>query len=237
MSRLWRFASVGVVASLAVVTSCAGGHGPTGTVQRADHVIVRGNATVDGAAFDAKWVGAVVVRNGLVTPCQNSLDPVANGHYAVTVLSDAKSSGCGVPGARIVLWTFANHKILFSTNSVAWPRRGGTATFATRYSTASPAGVAPVTAEFTGGVFRGSDRLPPGTRVEAYVGGTRCGVASVRSTSNFDGYVLSVVGPDSVAGCTRGAPLTFRINGRPAAGTNAVNTPPGQQAALDLTLP
>jgi hypothetical protein len=28
--------------------------------------------------------------------------------------------------------------------------------------------------------------------------------------------------------------LTFRIDGRPAADTSVVNTPPGQQAALDL---
>jgi hypothetical protein len=38
-----------------------------------------------------------------------------------------------------------------------------------------------------------------------------------------------------IAGCTRGATLTFRIDGLPAVET-AVNTPPGQNAALDLTV-
>jgi len=102
----------------------------------------------------------------------------------------------------------------------------------------TPAGAAPTTAQFTGGVFRRDGRqLPPGTRVEAYVGGTRCGVASVRRASSYTTeYILAVVGPDSVSGCTRGAHLTFRINGRPAADTSVANTPPGQQNSLNLTL-
>ena len=58
----------------------------------------------------------------------------------------------------------------------------------------------------------------------------------MRSSTGFSGYILSVVGPESIAGCGRGAPLTFRIDGRPAADTNVVNTPPGQQESLDLTL-
>ncbi|HEY7949017.1 MAG TPA: hypothetical protein VID75_15145 [Acidimicrobiales bacterium] len=235
-----------MLASVTTVASCAGGSGsarstssspPTAVQRGGGRVIVQGNATVDGATFDARWVGAVVLRRGLVTPCQESLPPVTNGHYAVPVFSDAESSGCGAPGARIVLWTFVNQKILHSTNSVTWPHKGGAVTFTARYAAADPAGAAPVTAEFTGGVFRGSERLPPGTRVEAYVGGTRCGIASVRNTPSFAGYILAVVGPDSVAGCTRGAPLAFRINGRSATGTNVVNSPPGPQAALDLQLP
>jgi hypothetical protein len=64
--------------------------------------------------------------------------------------------------------------------------------------------------------------LPPGARVEAYAGAVRCGVASVRRTGNFSGYVLYVVGPDSVIGCDRDATLTFRIDGKPAVQT-AIN--------------
>ena len=78
--------------------------------------------------------------------------------------------------------------------------------------------------------------MPPGTRVEAYVGDTRCGVASTRRSGNFTGYILDVVGPEAIAGCTRGATLTFRIDGVPASET-ALNKPPGQSAALDLTVP
>ena len=53
----------------------------------------------------------------------------------------------------------------------------------------------------------------PGAKVEAFVGGTRCGLASVRESEGF-------------VGCTTGAPLRFRIDGQTAAPTAAVNTPP-----------
>jgi hypothetical protein len=46
---------------------------------------------------------------------------------------------------------------------------------------------------------------------------------------------LSVVGPDSIPGCTRGGTITFRVNGRPALDT-AVNEP-GSTGRLDLTVP
>jgi hypothetical protein len=203
-----------------------------------DRVVVRGDATLDGAPFDARWVGAVILKDGLVTPCQRTLPPVANGRYTITVLADTESSGCGAPGAEIVLWTYAGDKIVFSTNTIAWPGNGRKKTFAARYSASTPAGAAPVTAQFNGGVFGSGGRpLPAGTRVDAYVRDTRCGTASVRSSPGFNGYILSVVGPESIAGCERGAPLTFRIDGRPAADTNVVNTPPGQRESLDLTLP
>jgi hypothetical protein len=199
---------------------------------------VSGTAALDGAPFDSRWVGAVVLRSGLVTPCQDALPPVSNGRYSVTVFSERAASGCGAPGAQIVLWTFADEKILYSTNALPWPQNGHDATFMAQYSTSAPAGAAPVVAQFTGGAF-GSDgrELPPGTTVEAYVGATRCGVASVRKGDGFTGYVLSVVGPDSMIGCTRGAVLTFRIDGQVARPTDAVNAPPGQQEALDLQLP
>jgi hypothetical protein len=48
-----------------------------------------------------------------------------------------------------------------------------------------------------------------------FVGNTRCGIASIRRTGSFYGYTIAVAGPDSIAGCERGAPLTFRINGWP----------------------
>jgi hypothetical protein len=210
---------------------------PTPVAGASDRVVVRGEARLDGNPFDSRFVGAVVLKAGLVTPCQHILPPVANGRYTVTVLAETESSGCGAPGAQIVLWTFARNKILFSTNAVPWPGNGRVTTFAARYSTSAPAGAAPTTAQFTGGVFGADDQpLPPGTRIDAYVGDTRCGTASVRRSTDFTGYVLSVVGPDSIAGCTRGATLTFRINGRAAVHTRVVNTPPGQRESLDLTL-
>jgi hypothetical protein len=199
--------------------------------------VVSGDALVDGAPFDSSSMGAVILRAGLVTACQDVLPRVANGRYTITVLADTESSGCGAPGARIVLWTFANNRIMYSTDAVAWPGNGATTTFAALYSTSAPAGAAPALAGFQGNVRDAhGEQLPAGTRVDAYVGDTRCATASLRITDDFTGYILDVVGPESIAGCARGATLTFRIDGRPAAPTTAVNTPPGQRDSLDLTL-
>jgi pimeloyl-ACP methyl ester carboxylesterase len=189
----------------------------------AGRVLVRGGLTLDGAPFDARFLGAVVRRDGLITPCQYTLPSVDDGRYEITVLADEESSGCGAPGAQIFLWTFARNQKLYSRESVAWPGNGGTTNFDASFSASAPVGGAPPTSEFAGEVYnRDGERLPPGTRVEAYVDDVRCGVASVRRTGSFSGYILAVVGPDSVTGCDRGAALTFRIDGQPAAET-AVN--------------
>ena len=173
----------------------------------------------------------------LVTACQGRLPPVERGRFEIPVLAAPEATGCGFDGARIVLWTFVDDQTLYSTNTVAWPGNGRTASFDAAFSTTAPQGAAPVIAGFQGEVVRRDGRqLPPGTRVEAYVGDTRCGIASTRRAGNFSGYILDVVGPDAIAGCTRGARLTFRVDGLPAVET-AVNTPPGRTAALDLTVP
>jgi len=200
-----------------------------------DRVVARGRVTLDGVPFDARWLGAVVRRAGLTTPCQYTLSRVTNGEYEITVLAEGEASGCGAPGADVVLWTFASDEQLFSRETMRWPGDGGTARFDATFSTATPQGAVPPTSDFAGEVFdRRGRQLSPGTRVEAYVQGTRCGVASVRRTGNFSGYSLSVVGPDSVAGCKRGAALTFRVNGRVVADTT-VNQPSGHDS-FDLTL-
>jgi hypothetical protein len=201
-----------------------------------DRVVVRGSLTLDGAPFDARFLGAVVRRNGLITPCQSTLPSVEGGRYEITVVADAEQSGCGVQGAEILLWTNVQNQTLYSREAVAWPGNGGTTSFDASFSPSAPNGAAPPRLEVGGEVFERDGRhLPPGTRIEAYVGNTRCGVATVRRTGSFSGYSLDVVGPDSVPGCDRGATLTFRINGRPAANT-AVNEP-GRGSSLDLTLP
>jgi pimeloyl-ACP methyl ester carboxylesterase len=213
------------------------GSGAEAVPGAADRVTVRGTATLDGRAFDAQFLGAVVLRGGLVTACQGALPRVARGRFEIPVLAATEASGCGAPGARIVLWAFVGDQTLYSTNAFAWPAGARTASVAPTFSTAAPQGAAPRIAGFQGELFRSDGRqLPGGTRVEAYVGKTRCAVASTRYTGNFAGYILDVVGPDSIPGCTRGATLTFRIDGLPAVGT-AVNTPPGQTDSLDLSLP
>jgi hypothetical protein len=150
------------------------------------------------------------------------------------VIADAEASGCGAPGAQVLLWTFAQDEKLYSREAVGWPRDGHATVFDASFSTSTPAGGAPPTSEMAGEVFRRDGRLlPPGTRVEAYVGATRCAVASSRRAGNFSGYILAVVGPDSIPGCIRGATLTFRIDGRPAVETSTND--PGHGSSFDLT--
>ncbi len=157
------------------------------------------------------------------------------GNTAGLRFGDAEASGCGAPGARIVLWTFAQNQILFSRESVTWPGNRGTSTFNASFSTSAPNGAAPATSSFVGEViYRDGRQLPPGTLVEAFVGRTRCGVSSVRRTGNFSGYTMAVVGPDSIPGCRGGATLFFRVGGQLAIET-AVNEPNGR-TDLDLTL-
>ena len=248
MTRTIRLAGIAAVAALAAAAcsssdkettrqppSTTSAPRPTVPAAQRDRVVVRGTATLDGAPARSRFVGAVVLDHGLVTPCQVSLPAVRGGRYSVSVYAATGSAGCGEPGARIALWIFARNHILFSTNTVRWPGAGRTATLDATYSAAAPRGATPPVAQFQGGAFGPEGHtLPVGTRVEAYVGTTRCGVASLRSTPDYLAYILSVVGPESIPGCTRGAPIKFRLAGRPATPTNLVNTPPGRDATLDL---
>jgi hypothetical protein len=198
-------------------------------------VVVSGESRLDGAAFDSPFVGAVILRDGLVTPCQVDLPPVRRGRYSVRVHGD-DAAGCGRAAARVVLWTFAGEQILYSTNSVAWPS-GGAVEFAAAYSSADPAGAAPTVAQFSGTAY-GDDGKPvkTGTLVEAFVGETRCGIASTRSSDGFVGYSMDVVGPDAVPGCTRDVPITFRVGGVDARHNPVPNRPPGVRDPIDLRL-
>jgi hypothetical protein len=202
----------------------------------ADRAVLQGALVLDGAPFDAPFLGAIVRRDGLVTPCQYTLPPVDDGRYEIVVLAEAEASGCGAPGAEILLWTFAEGRRLFSREAAPWPGNGAAASFDASFSSSAPEGDAPATSDFLGEIFRRSgERLPHGTRVEAYVGRVLCGIASTRRTGNFGGYILSVVGPDSVAGCDLGAKLSFRVEGERAK-TTAVNAPDAGPN-LDLLLP
>jgi hypothetical protein len=101
------------------------------------------------------------------------------------------------------------------------------------FSTSDPLGAAPAITEFSGEVYDDAGhRREEGGRVEAYVSTTLCGVASIRGAEI---YVIAVVGPDSLPGCTAGGPITFVVDGDRAreTGTNA----PDQSAHLDLTVP
>ena len=137
----------------------------------------------------------------------------------------------------IALWTSANDKILFSTESVEWPSGDGPVEFAAQYEDANPSGATTETTQFQGGVYSADNHpYPAGTRVDAFIDGTRCGTASVRSSPSFTGYILSVVGPDTIPGCTRGGKIEFKANDRPAVPTSP-NTPPGPRDTFNLRVP
>ena len=199
-------------------------------------VLFRGEARLDGAPVDADFLGAAVLEDGLATPCQAELPPVAKGRYAIRVHSSAGGLGCGAPGAKVVLWAFVGDRTLWSDAMIDWPADGDAAVDAdVDFATANPSGAAPEVAQFSGTVFDGDGGVAPvGTEVEAFVGDERCGVASVRRSDTFVGYVISVVGPESVAGCERGAIIDVRVEGESYDHNPIVNTPPGERDPIDL---
>src|SRR5437016_2721277 len=120
-----------------------------------DRVVVRGRANLDGASFDAPYLGAVVRRT--------------------------EANGCGAAGGKVFLWTFVQDQIVYSNQSAQWPGNGKTARFNPRFSISAPTGgVGPIVG-FAGEIFDARNRrLPPGAHVEAYIGTTRCAVATTR---------------------------------------------------------
>jgi pimeloyl-ACP methyl ester carboxylesterase len=209
------------------------GHAARGaTSDTGAHVTIRGRSSLDGEPLDARWMGAVVRRDGLVTPCNVTLPPSDNGDYEIGVYTDEASAGCGGPGSDVLLWTYAGDSKLYATATVPWPGTDSV-TFDVEFATTDPLGAAPATTEFSGEVYDDATRRhEAGGLVEAYISSTLCGVASIRG-SEF--YVLSVVGPDAVPGCTAGGRITFVVDGHPA--TETATNSPEQSTHLDLTVP
>jgi hypothetical protein len=227
-----------LVAGVTVTAAIGGTFGRDADAARTgaeDRVVVRGRANLDGASFDAAYLGAVVKRHGLVTPCQSTLPRVRDGRFAITVFARTEASGCGAPGSKIFVWTFVQDQIIYSNQSVRWPGNGETARFNPGFSIGAPTGgVGPIVG-FAGEIFdQRNRRLPPGAHVQAYIGKTLCAVATTRRIDNFTGFSIDVVGPDSIPGCAIGATITFRVDGRDAHET-AVNQT-GQGASLNLSL-
>jgi hypothetical protein len=222
--------AMAVMAVAALAASSACGHATPGPVT------FFGTARLDGAAFDSKWIGAVVLHDGLATPCQGELPPVDGGRYEVTVLAAASDAGCGRRGDRVVFWIYAGDRIVYATNAAPWPAAGTRSSrFAVNFSSSTPDGVAPVTAQFSGTVHDAHGKVAAvGTTITAEVGGTRCGVASVRRSGSFVGYVVAVVGPDAIPGCALDEPVRFRIDGKPAVDVDVRNHPPGVKGSTDL---
>jgi hypothetical protein len=211
-------AVAGIVA--VTVVACSGSSGSTAAAPSPrGPVVAYGTARLDGRRFDARWIGAVVRRDALVTPCQADLPRIRNGHFGVTVFG-AGQAGCGGPGTSVRFWTNRGEQI-FNDRWVPWSRLDRAV--ALRFSSADPDGGMPSRTEISGRAFDAQGRrVPLGTRIEARVGSTTCGVASVRAGGGFRGYVMNIAGPDSVPACASGATITFRIGTTPAVET-AVN--------------
>ena len=67
----------------AAIGSAFGNDAGAARTSAEDRVVVRGRANLDGASFDAPYLGAVVKRHGLVTPCQHTLPRVRNGRFII----------------------------------------------------------------------------------------------------------------------------------------------------------
>jgi hypothetical protein len=124
-----------------------------------------------------------------------TLPPSDNGHYEIDVYTDGASAGCGRPGAEVVLWTYADDRKLYATAALPWPPAhhdaddpggGDVVAFDVEFATTDPSGAAGAITELSGEVYDDDStrRHEPGTRVEAYVGPTLCGEASVRDSGS-----------------------------------------------------
>jgi hypothetical protein len=189
----------------------------------AGRVTFSGDATLDGEPLDADFLGAVVRKDGLVTPCQADLPRVDDGAYELPVMAEDESAGCGADGADVLLWAYVGDDQYFAANAAQWPADAATASFDPAFSTADPNGDVTPRTEMAAEIFeKDGSKVAPGAVVKAYIGDTRCGVASVRRNGDFTGVSLAIVGPDAIAGCARDGTVTFRVDDRPIA-TTVVN--------------
>jgi hypothetical protein len=211
-----------VVAGLLTLTVLGCSSGSDGGTVAPTRTVVTGTARLDGRPLGARFLGAVVRRHGLVTPCQAALPPVRDGRFRIPVFLRRGAAGCGGPGGAVLFWTFAGRQ-LWSSRWVSWS--DVTDPVALRFSRGTPDGAVPLRTEISGRAFDARGRpVPLGTRIEARVGATTCGVASVRAGGGFRGYILNVVGPDSIPACREGATVSFRIGRAPAEQTAANGT-------------
>jgi pimeloyl-ACP methyl ester carboxylesterase len=180
-----------------------------------------GRATIDGTSLNASWIGAVVIGDGLVTPCNDGLPSVVNGRFHLNVFDDAEVRGCAATGRRIALWTYVDDVRLFS-DAVQIDSTVGTSILV-EFRTDDPTGDVPATTEFYGDALTTTgEHQPAGVRIDAIIDGTACGVTSTRGDGTF---ILAVVGPDSRPGCHANGSITFTLGGT-ATGVTAPNGVP-----------
>jgi len=201
-------------------------------------VAISGAVTLDGAPFDAEFLGVRVVNDGLPAICQLGIVPVEAGRYQAVVLAEEEVRGCGADGAELLVWTYVDETFVYSAEKLKWPGDGKSVTFDATFSTGSPEGATFPTTEVHGQLTKNGAPLPGGTVIEAYAGDVRCGISSLRYSGDFEGYAVVVAGPASLPDCREGSVLSFRVDGEPVEGTVTHNLARGQDGhELDLVVP
>ena len=221
------------VASPAQTTSVPAVSDVPGADQR---LTLHGNLTIDGKPLDAQFLGARVIDNGLLAACQFAIPLVKGGRYEIIVMADAESPGCGTPGAQVVLWTSVGDGIIYARETFTWPASARASTnFDATFSSADPNGAGGVATEFKGHIVRPDGTLAGGgSVVEAYVGDTLCGTATVHRNDPDAWFTLLVAGPD-VPGCAKGGTITFEADGAQVPETE-LNDLSGGRAGRELRL-
>lgn len=201
------------------------------SIDPAEAIGVAGDATLDGEPFDAEFAGAVVIDDGLVTPCQAGLAEVVDGAVEISVLTAEAAAGCARAGSTISIWIYRGDEQLFSEPIEVRSLqdvRGAALTFRSDRPRAS----VPSTSDLHGEVYDASGERVSTGRIEAHVGDELCGIASIRGNGSFNGYILSIL--QDTPRCPGGAPVTFSVDGI-RAGPTIANVSPGRDA-VDLTI-
>ncbi len=192
-------------------------------------VTVHGVATLDGQPIDGSpIVWAFVRKDGFLRGCSFLPDRPIGGAYHLTLASDAEAPGCGAAGQTVYIMAFKDGQVYVGDQSLDWPSSND-AQFDASFSSAEPTGAAPERTiqdffgtGFFGSAFdRGGDPLPPGTKIEAYIGTVLCGTFTIAPTvMQFDEapgtYALSIPSPATKPECGWGRQVTFKINGMTA---------------------
>lgn len=185
-----------------------------------DRVNMFGRLTIDGNPLDAPFLRVIVDNDGLLADCRDTYGPVVQGRYSRLLLPASELRGCGQPGSRLYLEAFATNPkdgaTIFSETAANWPAGvDHRLAFDSSFSSSNRLGVSKRFTVISGDVLDSSgSRMPPGTTIDAYIGGTLCGSTSLSPIARLvsDSYDLLVVGPDSRAACTDGGTIAFRVN-------------------------
>lgn len=214
--------------------------------QAGNRVQLTGLATVDGQPLNSPFLRIIVEKDGLLADCRYTYDGITGGNYRQVIAPAPELAGCGESGAIIsaetLVWDAAGRQhTVFSGNTAAWPD-GGIAQVNFTFAQANPAGASNPFTAFDGEVLDANgEHLPAGTTIEAYIGDTLCALTSLSSVAKraAEEYAVLVVGPESRAGCERGATISFRVNGQAVeqTATNDLDELQNPGHALDLIVP